>query len=95
MKKEQGVKVEVWGTTGDDYFSQLQVRLNSNQGPSIMTLQNVMTARQIELYISYLGNEDMVKNLAPNMSLELDGRIVGIPYGIEGFGLVYNKDLIS
>lgn len=94
-EEETGVKVEVWGTTGDDYFSQLQVRLNSNQGPSIMTLQNVMTARQIESYIYDLSNEDMVKNLAPNMSLELDGKIVGIPYGIEGFGLVYNKDLIS
>jgi len=29
--KETGVEVEVWGTTGDDYFQQLQIRLNSNR----------------------------------------------------------------
>src|SRR5690606_23681942 len=38
--EETGVEVEVLGTTGDDYLQQLQIRLNSNQGPSIFTLQN-------------------------------------------------------
>ena len=35
--EETGVEVEIWGTTGDDYFQQLQIRLNSDQGPSIFS----------------------------------------------------------
>lgn len=29
------------------------------------------------------------------MALEVDGKVTGIPYGVEGYGLVYNKDLVN
>ncbi|GGA71487.1 sugar ABC transporter substrate-binding protein [Ornithinibacillus halotolerans] len=94
-EEETGVEVEVWGTTGDDYFQQLQIRLNSDQGPSIFSLQHVKEAERVESYVYDLSNEDYVGNIAPNMELKLEDKIVGIPYGVEGFGLVYNKDLVS
>ena len=52
---ETGVEVEVWGTTGDDYFEQLQIRLNSDQGPSIFSLQNVTEAEKMKSYVSDLS----------------------------------------
>ncbi|MDS9472466.1 ABC transporter substrate-binding protein [Sporosarcina pasteurii] len=94
-EEETGVEVEVWGTTGDDYFQQLQIRLNSDQGPSIFSLQNVTEAERLKSYVHDLSDEDYVEHIAPGMALELDGKVVGIPYGVEGFGLVYNKDLVS
>lgn len=94
-KEETGVEVEVWGTTGDDYFSQLQIRLNSDQGPSIFSVQNVTEAQKLESYVYDLSNEDYVKHIAPGMELKVNEKIVGVPYGVEGFGLVYNKDLVS
>jgi raffinose/stachyose/melibiose transport system substrate-binding protein len=93
--EETGVEVEVWGTTGDDYFQQLQIRLNSNQGPSIFSLGHLTEAQRLESYLYDFSNEDFVENIAPNMALEHNDKIVGIPYGVEGFGLVYNKDLVS
>lgn len=93
--EETGVEVEIWGTTGDDYFQQLQIHLNSDQGPSIFSLQHVKEAERVESYLYDMSNEPYVENIAPNMELELNGKIVGIPYGVEGFGLVYNKDLVS
>ncbi|WP_211220365.1 sugar ABC transporter substrate-binding protein [Halalkalibacillus halophilus] len=94
-EEETGIEVEIIGTTGDDYLSQLQVRLNSNQGPSILTVQNEQVAQQLESYVYDLSDEAITENLAPDMGLEHDGKIVGLPYGIEGFGLVYNQDLVD
>lgn len=94
-EKETGVEVEVWGTTGDDYFQQLQINLNSDQGPSIFSLEGVVQAKKVQSYVYDLSNESFVQHIAPNMALELDGKVVGVPYGVEGFGIVYNKDLVN
>ncbi|ANU22034.1 sugar ABC transporter substrate-binding protein [Planococcus donghaensis] len=93
--EETGVEVEVIGTTGDDYFQQLQIRLNNGTGPSIMSLQNSTVAKRVESYVYDLSGEEFVKDIAPNMALMVDDKLVGIPYGVEGFGLVYNKDLVN
>jgi raffinose/stachyose/melibiose transport system substrate-binding protein len=93
--KETGVEVEVWGTTGDDYFQQLQIRMNSNQGPSIFSLQNITEAEKMKSYVYDMSSEGYVKHIAPGMELKNDDKIVGVPYGVEGFGLVYNKDLVK
>ncbi|MFD1737390.1 extracellular solute-binding protein [Bacillus salitolerans] len=94
-EKETGVEVEVWGTTGDDYFQQLQIRLNSDQGPSIFSLRHLTEAKAMESYAYDLSNEEYVQYIAENMALELNGKVLGIPFGVEGFGLVYNKDLVD
>lgn len=93
--EETGVEVEVVGTTGDDYFQQLQIQLNTDQGPSIFSLQHVKEAEKLESYLYDISDEEYAANIAPNMELALDGKVVGVPYGVEGFGLVYNKDLVS
>ena len=34
---ETEVQVEVWTTTGDDYFQQLKTKLGNNQGPTVLS----------------------------------------------------------
>src|SRR5690606_23005677 len=46
-------------------------------------------------YLYDMSDAEFVPNIAPNMELNLDGKIVGLPYGVEGFGLVYNKNLVD
>ncbi|MBU9712676.1 ABC transporter substrate-binding protein [Evansella tamaricis] len=94
-EEETGVEVEVWGTTGDDYFQQLQIRLNSNQGPSIFSLRHLTEAMSLESYAYDLSDVEYAQYIAENMALEVNGKLLGIPFGAEGFGLVYNKDLID
>lgn len=97
--KQTGVKVDVWGTTGDSYAQQLQTKLASNQGPTIMsippgTLQG-SEADKLKSYLYDMSNQSYVKDIAPNMALKINGKVVGVPYDVEGFGLVYNKSLID
>ncbi|MDQ0344000.1 raffinose/stachyose/melibiose transport system substrate-binding protein [Lederbergia wuyishanensis] len=94
-EKEKGVKVEVWETTGDDYFQQLKTKLSSKQGPSIFTLGGLTEGEQLKSYAYDLSNQDFMKNVAPEKELLVDGKKVGLPYGIEGYGLVYNKSLVK
>ncbi len=93
--EETGVEVEVIGTTGDDYDQQLQIRLNNGTGPSIFSVQNTEVAQRLESYLYDLSNEEFVGNIAPDMELALGDKLVGIPYGVEGFGIVYNKELVD
>ena len=93
--KETGAEVDVLGTTGDDYFSQLTIKMNSKQGPSIFSLQNVTEAEKLKSYVYDMTSEGYVKHIAPGMELEIEDKIVGVPYGVEGFGMVYNKDLVD
>lgn len=94
-EEETGVEVEIWGTTGDDYFQQLQIRMNSDQGPSIFTIGHFSEAVAIDSYIYDMSGESYVDDIAENMAMMNGDKLVGVPYGVEGFGLVYNKDMID
>jgi raffinose/stachyose/melibiose transport system substrate-binding protein len=97
--KQTGVKVDVWGTTGDSYAQQLQTKLASNQGPTIMSIPPGSLpgseADKLKSYLYDMSNQSYVKDIAPNMALKIGGKVVGVPYDVEGFGLVYNKSLIN
>lgn len=93
--EETGVPVEVIGTTGDDYSQQLQIRLNNQTGPSIFSLQNAEEAERLQSYLYDLNDVEFAGDIAQDMGLMLDDRLVGIPYGVEGFGIVYNTEMVD
>lgn len=92
---ETGVEVEVWGTTGDDYFQQLKTKLANNQGPTIMSFAPGAESKQMENYLADLSDLSFVDKIAAGMADEIGGKVVGIPYTVEGFGMVYNKGLMD
>lgn len=94
-QKETGVEVEVWGTTGDDYPQQIKTKLSNNQGPTVFSLQPGAEVEQLKAYLADLSDLSFVGNIAAGMAPQADGKTVGIPYTVEGFGLVYNKDMID
>ena len=95
-QEETGVEVEVWETTGDGYLSVLRTRLtNPETAPTIFSVGGISEAKQLSAYLHDMSNAPFVGNIAENLELVVDGQIVGLPYGIEGFGVVYNKNLIS
>ncbi|NLN65567.1 MAG: carbohydrate ABC transporter substrate-binding protein [Clostridiaceae bacterium] len=94
-KAETGVEVEVWGTTGDDYFQQLKTKLANNQGPTVFSLAPGSESEQMKNYLEDLSGLSFVGKIAEGMANVIDGKVVGIPYTVEGFGLVYNKSMIS
>jgi raffinose/stachyose/melibiose transport system substrate-binding protein len=94
-QREKGVEVEVWSTTGDDYFHQLRTRIANNQGPTLFSLGSGSEVARMANYLEDLGNLPFVKDIAGPMLAKANGKVVGIPYTVEGFGIVYNKNLIK
>lgn len=92
---ETGVKVEVWGTTGDDYLQQLKIKLGNNQGPTVFSLAPGSESEDLKAYLADLGDLSFTGDIIDNMANVIDGKLAGIPYTMEGFGVVYNKDLID
>lgn len=92
-QEETGNEVEVWGSAGDSYITQLQTRLAANEGPTIFSVQPGAEAEKFASYYHDMTNEPYAEYISPNMALEIDGKVVGVPIGVEGFGLVYNKAL--
>jgi raffinose/stachyose/melibiose transport system substrate-binding protein len=94
-KDETGREVELWSTTGDDYFQQFKIRLANNQGPVIFSLAPGSEVEQVGNYMEDLGDLSFVRDIADNLLSRYQGKIVGIPYTVEGFGIVYNKKLVN
>ena len=93
--KETGIEVEIWGTTGDDYQQQLETKLANNQGPTIFTQQSGDILLRLKDYCADLSDIGCVKDIPEGLTADitLDGKTMGIPYTMEGFGIVYNKSL--
>ncbi|MDF2589709.1 MAG: transporter substrate-binding protein [Anaerocolumna sp.] len=94
-KAETGVEVEVWGTTGDDYLQQLKIKLSNNQGPTVFSLAPGSESNDLKAYLADLSGLSFARDIADNMANVIDGKTVGIPYTVEGFGVVYNKNLVD
>lgn len=94
-EEETGVSIEVWNTTGDDYFQQLKTKLANNQGPTVFSLAPGAEVEQMKSYVEDLSDLTIADKITDGMASELDGKVVGVPYTVEGFGMVYNKDLID
>lgn len=92
---ETGVKVEVWETTGDNYYSDLKTNMTTGAGPTLFSLQPGAESQEMSDYLEDLGDLSFVKDISAGMADEIDGKTVGIPYTVEGFGLVYNGDLVN
>jgi raffinose/stachyose/melibiose transport system substrate-binding protein len=94
-EEETGVEVEVWGTTGDDYLQQLRIRLSNNQGPTVFSLAPGSESSELAPYLADLSDISFADDIADGMADVMDGKLVGVPYTVEGFGVVYNKSMID
>lgn len=94
-EKETGIKVEVLGASSDSYITSIQGKLTSKQELTIFTIRTGVETEQLKAYLADLSGEPYLNNINTGMELVVDGKVVGIPYGIEGYGFMYNKALIK
>lgn len=91
--EETGVKVEVWETTGDSYYSDLKTNMTTGAGPTLFSLQPGAESQEMSDYLEDLGDLSFADKIGAGMADVIAGKTVGIPYTVEGFGLVYNGEL--
>ncbi len=90
-----GVKVEVLGAVGDGFQDVLLGKLTSGQGPTIFSCAPGASLEKLNSYLYDLTDQPYVADIADGLALTMDGKVLGVPYGVEGYGLLYNKTLVD
>ena len=90
---EVNVSIETLGG-GADYGGALKAKLSSDQMPTIFMIEGIGGYDLWKDYIADMSNADWVKDTdlafyAP------DGKAIGFPIAMEGFGLGYNADILA
>ena len=86
------VKVETLGG-GGDYGGALKAKAQSGQMPDIFVIEGRGGYNIWKDYIADLSAEPWVKDT--DLAMKVDGKIVGFPVAIEGYGLAYNADILK
>lgn len=93
--EETGIEVEVWETSGDNYFTDLKTDLSTEAGPTLFSLAPGSESVEMADYLEDVSDLSFIDKVSAGMVDEVNGKKVGIPYTLEGFGLVYNSSLVD
>ena len=94
---ETGVQVKVQTAASGTYEQQLKSELAKSEAPTIFQVNGPVGYQNWKGYTADLTDSDIYKEMN-DQSLALkgdDGQIVGVPYVIESYGIIYNKDLVK
>lgn len=94
-EKETGVEVEVWQISGDDYYQNLKTYMSSESGPMVFSLSSSTEIEEMSDYLEDIGGLSFLDKINDDLIAKSGGKTIGVPMTAEGFGLVYNKDLVS
>lgn len=95
--EEKGVEVKVQTAASNTYEQQLKSELAKTEAPTIFQVNGPVGYESWKSYTADLTDSEVNKQLS-NASLALkgdDGQVVGVPYVVESYGIIYNKDLLD
>ena len=89
------VKINVESIQGNDYNTNLKAKLISDDSVDIYALGDNIT--NMTDYVEDLSDQPWVENVVEGglEDVTLDGKVYGIPVSVEGYGLVYNKEIFK
>lgn len=94
-EEETGVVVNVVSCGGSScaMFDQLQSDMAAGDTPDIFMIDGVSSYNDYKDYILDLSNESWVSDT--DVAFEVDGKVYGFPFAVEGWGMAYNADLLQ
>ena len=93
-KEETGVTVIVDTAANNTYESTLAARLGTSEAPTIFQVNGPRGYANWSDYCKDLSDSELYKHLNDkSMAVTKDDKVYGIPYLIEGYGIIYNEEL--
>jgi raffinose/stachyose/melibiose transport system substrate-binding protein len=81
---------------GDEYSTILQTRTAANDLPDLFFTQGYTDILRMMPYLTDLTDQPWNKTLFDaGRSIEVDGKMYGMPIGFEGYGYIYNVDMLK
>ena len=93
-EKETGIKLIVETAASGTYESTLQARMSTSKAPTLFQINGPVGYQAWKNYCADLSGTELYKHLTnKDLAVTADGKVYGIPYVVEGYGIIYNKAL--
>ena len=90
-EKETGVKVIVETAANNAYESTLTSKMATKQAPTLFQINGPRGYANWKNYCAELSNTELYKHLTDkSLAVTSGGKVYGIPYVVEGYGIIYN-----
>lgn len=91
-EQETGVKVIVQTAANNTYEQTLTAKMATNEAPTLFQINGPRGYAAWKDYCADLKDTELYKHLTDKSLAITDGdKVVGIPYVVEGYGILYNK----
>ncbi|MDR2738851.1 MAG: ABC transporter substrate-binding protein [Treponema sp.] len=97
MKQNPQVNISAEFIQGNSYSSSLRAKMMGADAPELFVLNGPVDFRQYAEYLEDLSGEPWVPYVAQGLldDARLDGKVVAMPVVVEGFGIIYNKEILT
>lgn len=94
--KEKGVDVKVQTAASGTYEQTLKSEIAKTEAPTLFQVNGPVGYQNWKKYTADMSNTDVYKELTNQDVVLKDGdKVVGVPYVMETYGLIYNKDILN
>ncbi len=91
-EKETGIKVIVDTAANNTYEQTLMAKMATDEAPTLFQINGPRGYKSWQSYCADLSGTELYKHLTDKSLAVTDGeKVVGIPYVVEGYGIIYNK----
>lgn len=94
--KEKGVDVKVQTAASGTYEQTLKSEIAKTEAPTLFQVNGPVGYQNWKKYTADMSNTDVYKELTnQDVALKDGDKVVGVPYVMETYGLIYNKDILN
>ena len=94
--KEKGVDVTVQTAASGTYEQTLKSEIAKTEAPTLFQVNGPVGYQNWKKYTADMSNTDVYKELTnQDVALKDGDKVVGVPYVMETYGLIYNKDILN
>lgn len=95
-EKETGVKVIVETAANNAYESTLTSKMATKQAPTLFQINGPRGYANWKSYCADLSETELYKRLSDkSLAVTANGKVYGIPYVVEGYGIIYNAAIVD
>ena len=95
-EKQTGVRVIVETAASGAYESTLTARMATSDAPTIFQINGPVGYASWSEYCADLKDTELYKHLNDkSLAITVDDGVYGIPYVVEGYGIIYNKKILD
>ncbi len=93
-ENETGVKVIVETAASGNYEQTLTAKMGTDEAPTLFQINGPKGYANWKNYCEDLSNTKLYQHLTDkSLAVTVDGKVYGIPYVVEGYGIIYNKEI--